>query len=151
MCLTHSCDFFLALKSEQLYSGFCTRDHFACCGSVFLIMQLLQDRCLMRLKTACSDLGHSATSLPKLPAEAMLKMWPCLIGNAGEPASIKCIPKFLPMFSLTVATLSSRIHADAALALRKIIAKKDPVKVTSIIVSEIAFDSAIRAALAMWG
>ncbi|NWV36565.1 VIT2 protein, partial [Grantiella picta] len=50
------------------------------------------------------------------------------IGNAGEPASIKRILKFLPTFSLAAASLPNRIHADAVLALRKI-ARKDPAKV----------------------
>ncbi|NXS43064.1 VIT2 protein, partial [Balaeniceps rex] len=53
------------------------------------------------------------------------------IGNAGEPASIKRILKFLPTFSLAAASLPSRIHADAVLALRKI-ARKDPTKVREI-------------------
>ncbi|XP_031460429.1 vitellogenin-2-like [Phasianus colchicus] len=53
------------------------------------------------------------------------------IGNAGEPASIKQIQKFLPTFSLAAAELPSRIHADAVLALRKI-ARKDPAKVREI-------------------
>ncbi|XP_042675434.1 vitellogenin-2-like [Centrocercus urophasianus] len=53
------------------------------------------------------------------------------IGNAGEPASIKRIQKFLPTFSLAAAELPSRIHADAVLALRKI-ARKDPAKVREI-------------------
>ncbi|XP_074689340.1 vitellogenin-2-like [Strix aluco] len=53
------------------------------------------------------------------------------IGNAGEPASIKRILKFLPTFSPAAASLPNRIHADAVLALRKI-ARKDPVKVREI-------------------
>ncbi|NXH79001.1 VIT2 protein, partial [Hydrobates tethys] len=53
------------------------------------------------------------------------------IGNAGEPASIKRILKFLPTFSLAAATLPNRIHADAVLALRKM-ARKDPAKVREI-------------------
>ncbi|XP_052656711.1 vitellogenin-2-like [Harpia harpyja] len=53
------------------------------------------------------------------------------IGNAGEPASIKRILKFLPTFSPAAASLPSRIHANAMLALRKI-ARKDPVKVREI-------------------
>lgn len=55
------------------------------------------------------------------------------IGNAGEPASIKRILKFLPTFSPAATALPSRIHADAVLALRKI-ARKDPAKVTEIII-----------------
>lgn len=54
------------------------------------------------------------------------------IGNAGEPASIKRILKFLPTFSQAAASLPNRIHADAVLALRKI-ARKAPAKVTEII------------------
>uniref|UniRef100_A0A663DZN1 Uncharacterized protein n=1 Tax=Aquila chrysaetos chrysaetos TaxID=223781 RepID=A0A663DZN1_AQUCH len=50
------------------------------------------------------------------------------IGNAGEPASIKRILKFLPTFSPAAASLPNRIHANAMLALRKI-ARKDPVKI----------------------
>uniref|UniRef100_A0A8C0Z9V9 Vitellogenin-2-like n=1 Tax=Cyanistes caeruleus TaxID=156563 RepID=A0A8C0Z9V9_CYACU len=48
------------------------------------------------------------------------------MGNAGEPASVKRILKFLPTFSLAAASLPNRIHADAVLALRKI-ARKDPI------------------------
>ncbi|NWI44768.1 VIT2 protein, partial [Picathartes gymnocephalus] len=53
------------------------------------------------------------------------------IGNAGEPASIKHILKFLPTFSSAAASLPNRIHADAVLGLRKI-ARKDPAKVREI-------------------
>ncbi|NWS50984.1 VIT2 protein, partial [Chunga burmeisteri] len=53
------------------------------------------------------------------------------IGNAGEPASIKRILKFLPTFSPAAASLPNRIHADAVLALRKI-ARKLPAKVREI-------------------
>ncbi|NXX47119.1 VIT2 protein, partial [Tricholaema leucomelas] len=53
------------------------------------------------------------------------------IGNAGEPASIKRILKFLPTSSLAAASLPNRIHVDAVLALRKI-ARKYPAKVREI-------------------
>ncbi|XP_010119422.1 PREDICTED: vitellogenin-2-like, partial [Chlamydotis macqueenii] len=53
------------------------------------------------------------------------------IGNAGEPASIKRILKFLPTFSPAAASLPNRIHADAVLAMRKI-ARKDLAKVREI-------------------
>ncbi|NXK61192.1 VIT2 protein, partial [Sylvietta virens] len=53
------------------------------------------------------------------------------MGNAGEPASIKRILKFLPKFSSAAASLPNRIQADAVLALRKI-ARKDPAKVREI-------------------
>ncbi|XP_010182245.1 PREDICTED: vitellogenin-2-like [Mesitornis unicolor] len=53
------------------------------------------------------------------------------IGNAGEPASLKRMLKFLPTFSPAAASLPSRIHAAAVLALRKI-ARKDPAKVREI-------------------
>lgn len=55
------------------------------------------------------------------------------IGNAGEPASIKRILKFLPTFSPAAASLPNRIHVDAVLALRKI-ARKDHAKVTEVII-----------------
>ncbi|NXD82022.1 VIT2 protein, partial [Halcyon senegalensis] len=53
------------------------------------------------------------------------------IGNAGQPASIKSILKFLPIFLPAAASLPNRIHVDAVLALRKI-ARKDPAKVRDI-------------------
>ncbi|NXN97023.1 VIT2 protein, partial [Rhinopomastus cyanomelas] len=53
------------------------------------------------------------------------------IGNAGESASIKRILKFLPTFSHAAASLPSRIHVDAVLALRKI-ARKEPAKVREV-------------------
>ncbi|XP_021382593.2 vitellogenin-2 [Lonchura striata] len=53
------------------------------------------------------------------------------MGNAGEPASIKRILKFLPTFSSAAASLPNRIHVDAVLALRKI-ARKDPAKVREL-------------------
>ncbi|NXA10038.1 VIT2 protein, partial [Sapayoa aenigma] len=53
------------------------------------------------------------------------------IGNAGEPASIKRILRFLPTFSSAAISLPNRIHVDAVLALRKI-ARKDPTKVREI-------------------
>ncbi|NWR71624.1 VIT2 protein, partial [Centropus unirufus] len=53
------------------------------------------------------------------------------IGNAGQPASIKRLLKFLPTFASAAASLPSRIHADAVLALRKI-ARKEPIKVREV-------------------
>ncbi|NXI88115.1 VIT2 protein, partial [Rhipidura dahli] len=63
------------------------------------------------------------------------------IGNAGEPASIKRILKFLPTFSSAAASLPNRIHADAVLALRKI-ARKDPAKVRDITI-QVFMDSTL--------
>ncbi|EMP27370.1 Vitellogenin-2 [Chelonia mydas] len=54
------------------------------------------------------------------------------IGNAGEPASIKRILKFLPIFSPAAMAFPVRIYIDAVLALRKI-ARKDPSKVQEIL------------------
>ncbi|NXX13849.1 VIT2 protein, partial [Podargus strigoides] len=53
------------------------------------------------------------------------------IGNAGQPASIKRILKFLPTFSPSAASLPDRIHVDAVLALRKI-SRKYSAKVREI-------------------
>ncbi|NXC84075.1 VIT2 protein, partial [Cercotrichas coryphoeus] len=64
------------------------------------------------------------------------------MGNAGEPASIKRILKFLPTFSTAAASLPNRIHVDAVLALRKI-ARKDPAKVTGIITLQVFLDSTL--------
>uniref|UniRef100_A0A8C3NYR6 Phosvitin n=1 Tax=Cyanoderma ruficeps TaxID=181631 RepID=A0A8C3NYR6_9PASS len=63
------------------------------------------------------------------------------IGNAGEPASIKRILKFLPTFSSAAASLPNRIHVDAVLALRKI-ARKDLAKVREIIL-QVFMDSTL--------
>ncbi|NWW90578.1 VIT2 protein, partial [Rhynochetos jubatus] len=84
--------------------------------------------CPAELLQPLHDLATEATSKGDAKDMALaLKA----IGNAGEPASIKRILKFLPTFSPAAASLPSRIHADAVLALRKI-ARKDPVKVRGI-------------------
>uniref|UniRef100_U3JU59 Uncharacterized protein n=1 Tax=Ficedula albicollis TaxID=59894 RepID=U3JU59_FICAL len=59
------------------------------------------------------------------------------MGNAGEPASIKRILKFLPTFSSAAASLPNRIHVDAVLALRKI-ARKDPITLQVFLDSTLA-------------
>uniref|UniRef100_A0A8B9QG95 Phosvitin n=1 Tax=Apteryx owenii TaxID=8824 RepID=A0A8B9QG95_APTOW len=82
----------------------------------FLPNELLQP--LHDLATEAARKGHAEDMALALKA----------IGNAGEPASIKHILKFLPTFSPVAAALPNRIHADAVLALRKI-ARKDLAKV----------------------
>ncbi|NXE45337.1 VIT2 protein, partial [Casuarius casuarius] len=82
----------------------------------FLPNELLQP--LHDLATEAASKGHAEDMALALKA----------IGNAGEPASIKRILKFLPTFSPAAAAFPNRIHADAVLALRKI-ARKDPAKV----------------------
>ncbi|NXQ63040.1 VIT2 protein, partial [Anthoscopus minutus] len=69
------------------------------------------------------------------------------MGNAGEPASIKRILKFLPTFSAAAASLPNRIHADAVLALRKI-ARKDPAKVREITL-QVFMDSTLAPSVRM--
>uniref|UniRef100_K7GGJ3 Vitellogenin domain-containing protein n=1 Tax=Pelodiscus sinensis TaxID=13735 RepID=K7GGJ3_PELSI len=54
------------------------------------------------------------------------------MGNAGEPACIKRILKFLPIFSPAAKAFPVTIYIDAVLALRKI-ARKDPAKVQEIL------------------
>ncbi|XP_010148943.1 PREDICTED: vitellogenin-2-like, partial [Eurypyga helias] len=84
--------------------------------------------CPAELLQPLHDLATEATSKGDAKDMALaLKA----IGNAGEPASIKRILKFLPTFSSAAASLPNRIHADAVLALRKI-ARKDPIKVKGI-------------------
>ncbi|XP_020650736.3 vitellogenin-2 [Pogona vitticeps] len=46
------------------------------------------------------------------------------IGNAGEPASLNYIKKFLPGFSLAAKSLPEKLQMNAVLALRKIARKK---------------------------
>ncbi|XP_043941973.1 vitellogenin-like [Protopterus annectens] len=55
------------------------------------------------------------------------------LGNAGQPASIKHIHKFLPGFSSSASRFPIRIKVESVLALRNI-AKKDPKKVQDIAV-----------------
>ncbi|NXP68355.1 VIT2 protein, partial [Chloropsis cyanopogon] len=69
------------------------------------------------------------------------------MGNAGEPASIKRILKFLPTFSSAAASLPNRIHADAVLALRKI-ARKDPAKVREVTI-QVFMDSTLAPSVRM--
>ncbi|XP_069718239.1 vitellogenin-2-like [Phaenicophaeus curvirostris] len=84
--------------------------------------------CPAELLQPLHDLAAEATS--KGDAKDMALALKAM-GNAGQRASIKRILKFLPTFSSAAASLPSRIHADAVLALRKI-ARKDPVKVREI-------------------
>ncbi|XP_053929153.1 vitellogenin-2 [Cuculus canorus] len=84
--------------------------------------------CPAELLQPLHDLATEATSKGDAKDMALaLKA----IGNAGQLASIKRILKFLPTFSPAAASLPSRIHTDAVLALRKI-ARKDPIKVREI-------------------
>ncbi|NXY91476.1 VIT2 protein, partial [Alcedo cyanopectus] len=84
--------------------------------------------CPNELLQPLHDLATEATSKDDAKGMALaLKA----IGNAGQPASIKCILKFLPTFLPAAASLPNRIHVDAVLALRKI-ARKDPAKVRTI-------------------
>ncbi|KFR03720.1 Vitellogenin-2, partial [Opisthocomus hoazin] len=84
--------------------------------------------CPTELLQPLHDLATEATSKGDAKDMALaLKA----IGNAGEPASIKPILKFLPTFSSAAAALPNRIHVDAVLALRKI-ARKDLAKVREI-------------------
>ncbi|XP_048457510.1 vitellogenin 3, phosvitinless [Rhincodon typus] len=53
------------------------------------------------------------------------------IGNAGQLASLKRIQKFLPGFGNVASGVSSRVHAEAVMALRNI-AKKEPRKVQAL-------------------
>ena len=48
-----------------------------------------------------------------------------VLGNAGHPHSLKTITKVLPLFGSAAATLPTRVHVDAILAMRNI-AKKEP-------------------------
>lgn len=128
--LTTMVRFFVGKKSERLYSGFCTSRCSVCYGNAYFYASLpdkinrrLCFQPLHELATEAASKGNAKDTALALKA----------IGNAGEPASIKRILKFLPTFSPTAASLPSRIHADAVLALRKI-ARKDPAKVTEIII-----------------
>ncbi|XP_010210304.1 PREDICTED: vitellogenin-2-like [Tinamus guttatus] len=99
-----------------VYLGYgCMVNKYSAQASV-LPKELLQP--LHDLATEAASKGHVEDM--SLAVKAM--------GNAGEPDSIKRILKFLPTFSPSAAALPIRIHADAVLALRKIV-RKDPEKV----------------------
>ncbi|XP_018528704.1 vitellogenin-2 [Lates calcarifer] len=70
-----------------------------------------------------------------------------VLGNAGHPASLKPIMKFLPGFGSAAANLPHRVHVDAALALRNI-AKKEPKMVQEVAV-QLFMDKALHAELRM--
>ncbi|KAJ1171286.1 hypothetical protein NDU88_003149 [Pleurodeles waltl] len=69
------------------------------------------------------------------------------LGNAGQPASIKCIQKFLPGFSSSAYQLPVRIQTDAVMALRNI-AKEDQRKVQEILL-QMFMDRQVRTEVRM--
>ncbi|KAJ1171297.1 hypothetical protein NDU88_003160 [Pleurodeles waltl] len=69
------------------------------------------------------------------------------LGNAGQPASIKRIQKFLPGFSSSAYQLPVRIQTDAVMALRNI-AKDDPRRVQEILL-QILMDRQVRTEVRM--
>ncbi|KAJ1171295.1 hypothetical protein NDU88_003158 [Pleurodeles waltl] len=69
------------------------------------------------------------------------------LGNAGQPASIKRIQKFLPGFSSSAFQLPVRIQTDAVMALRNI-AKEDPRRVQEILL-QIFMDRRVRTEVRM--
>ncbi|XP_066480676.1 vitellogenin-2-like [Tiliqua scincoides] len=69
------------------------------------------------------------------------------LGNAGQPASIKYVKRFLPGFSPDANTFSFRTHVNAILALRKI-ARKDAAKVQET-VFQIFLDRSLQPTLRM--
>uniref|UniRef100_A0A3P8W3Z2 Vitellogenin-2-like n=1 Tax=Cynoglossus semilaevis TaxID=244447 RepID=A0A3P8W3Z2_CYNSE len=66
-----------------------------------------------------------------------------VLGNAGHPASLKPIMKFLPGFGSAAANLPHRVHNDAILAMRNI-AKKEPKMIQEIAV-QLFMDKALPA------
>lgn len=54
-----------------------------------------------------------------------------VLGNAGHPASIKYITKFLPLFGTQIPNFPLRVQVGAILAL-KAVAKKEPKLVSQI-------------------
>ncbi|KAL7866734.1 hypothetical protein AOLI_G00145480 [Acnodon oligacanthus] len=54
-----------------------------------------------------------------------------VLGNAGHPASLKPIMKLLPGFGSAAASMPTRVHVDAIMALRNI-AKKEPKSVQPV-------------------
>ncbi|XP_054240102.1 vitellogenin-2-like [Indicator indicator] len=83
------------------------------------------------------DLADEAISRGR---EDKMKLALKCIGNVGEPASIKRILKFLPLFSSSASDIPIHIQIDAIMALRKI-AWKDPKPVQGYLIQILADQS----------
>ncbi|NXB68562.1 VIT2 protein, partial [Struthidea cinerea] len=83
------------------------------------------------------DLADEAISRGR---EDKMKLALKCIGNVGEPASIKRILKFLPMFSSSASDIPIHIQIDAIMALRKI-AWKDRKTVQGYLIQILADES----------
>ncbi|NXD90128.1 VIT2 protein, partial [Chaetorhynchus papuensis] len=83
------------------------------------------------------DLADEAISRGR---EDKMKLALKCIGNMGEPASIKRILKFLPMFSSSASDIPTHIQIDAIMALRKI-AWKDRKTVQGYLIQILADES----------
>ncbi|NXA95386.1 VITA2 protein, partial [Melanocharis versteri] len=83
------------------------------------------------------DLADEAISRGR---EDKMKLALKCIGNMGEPASIKRILKFLPMFSTSASDIPIHIQVDAVMALRKI-AWKDRKTVQGYLIQILADES----------
>ncbi|KAM6396382.1 vitellogenin-2-like [Pluvialis apricaria] len=83
------------------------------------------------------DLADEAISRGR---EDKMKLALKCIGNMGEPASIKRILKFLPIFSSSASDIPIHIQIDAIMALRKI-AWKDPKTVQGYLIQILADQS----------
>ncbi|XP_039985633.1 vitellogenin-2-like [Xiphias gladius] len=70
-----------------------------------------------------------------------------VLGNAGHPASLKPIMKFLPGFGSAAANLPLRVHIDAVLALRNI-AKREPKRIQEMAI-QLFMDKALHPELRM--
>uniref|UniRef100_A0A8D3C373 Phosvitin n=1 Tax=Scophthalmus maximus TaxID=52904 RepID=A0A8D3C373_SCOMX len=70
-----------------------------------------------------------------------------VLGNAGHPASLKPIMKFLPGFGSAAANLPLRVHIDGVLALRNI-AKREPKMIQEIAI-QLFMDKALHPELRM--
>ncbi|NXI48061.1 VIT2 protein, partial [Galbula dea] len=83
------------------------------------------------------DLADEAISRGR---EDKMKLALKCIGNVGEPASIKRILKFLPIFSSSASDIPIHIQIDAIMALRKI-AWRDPKTVQGYLIQILADQS----------
>ncbi|XP_025972306.2 vitellogenin-2 [Dromaius novaehollandiae] len=83
------------------------------------------------------DLADEAISRGR---EDKMKLALKCIGNVGEPASIKRILKFLPVFSSSASDIPVHIQIDAIMSLRKI-AWKDPKTVQGYLIQILADQS----------
>ncbi|NXN97017.1 VIT2 protein, partial [Rhinopomastus cyanomelas] len=113
-----------------------TLQQVACLGYSSMVNRLCSQTsaCSKEALQPIHDLADEAISKGR---EDKMKLALKCIGNVGEPASIKRILKFLPIFSSAASDVPVHIQIDAIMALRKV-AWKDPKTVQGYLIQILA-------------